>query len=315
MQLDLEIQDGRPDRPGVLLVHGLGMNRHFWGEPGRCPALGGLASLDFFLAGPPPEDTPGRVSTGTARPCRGLADHLLAAGLGVASWSQRSPVGPASEALAELAAVVATLEARWPGRPLYLVGHSRGGLLAGAHLLAHDEARIVGLVTIGTPHAGSRLAPFAGRLRLGGRLLARLLPAERRGPAAAALARLAAFLDSPAIGELDPGGAFIRATSQPLPARLRTLSLGGTDPALVRLYLRPTSKAPWKSLAFPELFFKAIPASRRAAEVTPGLGDGLVSAASSVLQGSRHFDLACNHVGLAFDPRAQGAILDLLLSS
>jgi pimeloyl-ACP methyl ester carboxylesterase len=313
MQLDLEIRNGRPERPGVVLVHGLGMNRRFWGTPAQCHALGGLASLGVFLAGPPAGEAPGRLSTGVAAPCRGLADLLAEQGLGVASWSQRSPVGPACEPLAELAAVIAELKARWPGRPLYLIGHSRGGLLARAHLLAHDDERLAGLVTLGTPHAGSRMAAISGFLRPGGRLLAKLLPKEARRPTAAALARMTAFLESPAIGEMEPGCSFIRDTCRPLPARLRKLSLGGTDPALFRLYLRPTPLSPWKALTFPDFLLKAVPAGRRPAEITPGQGDGLVSAASAILAGGSHLDLDCNHVGLAFDPRAQQTVLDFLL--
>jgi pimeloyl-ACP methyl ester carboxylesterase len=314
MQLDLEIRNGRSDLPAVLLVHGLGMNRHFWEAPARCHALGGLASLEVFLAGPPARETPGKLSTGVVAPCRGLAAFLSAQGIGVAAWSQRSPVGPAGEALAELAGVITELKNRWPGRPLYLVGHSRGGLIARAHLLAHQDDCIGGLITLGTPHAGSSMALLSASLRPAGQLLAKLLPRESRRPAAAALARLAAFLESPAIGELEPGCDFIRATCRPLPKRLRKLSFGGTDPALFRLYLRAASLAPWAILPFPEFLLKAVPARRLPAELTPGRGDGLVSAESAVLAASSHFDLGRNHVGLAFAPQAQQLILDFLLS-
>jgi triacylglycerol esterase/lipase EstA (alpha/beta hydrolase family) len=39
-----------------------------------------------------------------------------------------------------------------------LVGHSMGGLVARAYLQRHGESRVAGLVTLGTPHQGSRLA-------------------------------------------------------------------------------------------------------------------------------------------------------------
>lgn len=39
-----------------------------------------------------------------------------------------------------------------------LVGHSMGGLAARAYLRAHGTARVAKLVTLGTPHRGSRLA-------------------------------------------------------------------------------------------------------------------------------------------------------------
>jgi triacylglycerol lipase len=41
-----------------------------------------------------------------------------------------------------------------------LVGHSMGGLVARAYLRAHGTARVAKLITLGTPHHGSRLAKF-----------------------------------------------------------------------------------------------------------------------------------------------------------
>lgn len=48
-----------------------------------------------------------------------------------------------------------------PSRPIFLVGHSLGGLLARhAASIAH-EGTVSGCLTLGTPHQGSRLAVFA----------------------------------------------------------------------------------------------------------------------------------------------------------
>ena len=43
---------------------------------------------------------------------------------------------------------------------LILVGHSMGGLVARAYLRRHGAARVLRLVTLGTPHGGSELARF-----------------------------------------------------------------------------------------------------------------------------------------------------------
>ena len=54
---------------------------------------------------------------------------------------------------------------------VHLVGHSMGGILARCYIQLHGGAeRVAGCVTIGTPHAGSKLAPFAVS-RLGRELL------------------------------------------------------------------------------------------------------------------------------------------------
>ena len=63
---------------------------------------------------------------------------------------------------------------------VHLVGHSMGGILARCYIQLHGGAeRVAGCVTLGAPHAGSKLAPFAvsrlGRELLpGSPLLARL---------------------------------------------------------------------------------------------------------------------------------------------
>ena len=45
-------------------------------------------------------------------------------------------------------------------RPLLLVAHSLGGLVARRWLQQYASGRVVGLVTVGTPHAGTRLARY-----------------------------------------------------------------------------------------------------------------------------------------------------------
>lgn len=103
---------------------------------------------------------------------------------------------------AELAALVADLVAVWPTpvQEVALVGHSMGGLVAGAachHAVAADAGwtdLVTHVVTLGTPHAGSWLARGAHALST----TATRLP-ETRG--------LASFLDlrSPGIRDLTRG--------------------------------------------------------------------------------------------------------------
>lgn len=63
---------------------------------------------------------------------------------------------------------------------VHLVGHSMGGIIARNYLQQHDHARqVAACVTLGSPHLGSKLAPFAvsrlGRLLLpGSKLLSSL---------------------------------------------------------------------------------------------------------------------------------------------
>ncbi len=70
-----------------------------------------------------------------------------------------------SEIVAKLRSALMHLHRAHPGRPLILVGHSLGGLLLRAVLPTLGDLPTAAVVTLGSPHQGSRLAVFAlGRL-------------------------------------------------------------------------------------------------------------------------------------------------------
>jgi len=313
MSADPVFHEGRSNRPVLIFIHGLGMNRHFWTDPGRCQALGGLASLTLFLSLPPTQDAPSCYSAGIYdSKLQGLGTRLAAAGYSVVSWSQQQPVGPLAAGVEELAAVVKETKKRWPGRLIFLVGHSRGGLIAKQYLLDAGCDRVAGLITIGTPHAGSKMANFSKYLHPAGLLLKKVLPTEARKKSFTALTRLSAFLNSPAAAELCPESPLIASLRRPLPASVATLSFGGTDPVLFRLFVRGRTAAPWRTLAFPEILVGALPERRLPPELRPGRGDGLVAADSAVLPGGHHYDFPANHVKIAYDGAIQDLILDFL---
>lgn len=60
-----------------------------------------------------------------------------------------------------LAARIEDVCAKSGARQLVIVAHSMGGLAARAYLRAHGPARVAALVTLGTPHHGTRTAAFA----------------------------------------------------------------------------------------------------------------------------------------------------------
>lgn len=315
MKLDLKFHTGKPELPAAVLIHGLGMNRYFWGDPEECPVFGGLTSLAVFLSGPPGEDNPAKISLG--RPnhkVKSIYDRLIDAGISVAAWTQLQPYSQVDAVIQELQAVLREVGEKWPGKQLYCIGHSRGGLIARKYLLDGGNKGIAGLITLGCPHAGSKLAMYTAYLQPLALVLEKMIPKESRGKMAAALTRLSIFLKSPATVELEPGSDFIASMKRPLPGKLRMLSFGGTDPSLLKIYLRPKAAEPWKSFAFPDLLLRAIPSNRLPDELKTGLGDGVVSAQSAVLQGGKHYDLPQNHVRLVFDEAVQKRILNFLLA-
>ena len=303
---------GKPGKPVVILIHGLGMNSHIWTDPGKCFVLGGLAPLTTFLV-ESPGNTNKAVTTGVVDPrIQGLWHRLAAEGFSIVSWSQSQPLGPIEVAIDELKKTVAWVREQWPGRQIYLVGHSRGGLIARQYLLQEDPADVMGLVTICSPHAGTQMAQYAGYLNPTGSLLEKILPAESQTAVSKALKRLALFLQSPAIEELRPSAGFIRSIGAPLPERFRLLTFGGTSPALFQIYYKLKQHNDFTALNFPDLLVRAIPSVLLPPELTPGLGDALVSAKNSRLTGSTHHDFPVNHVKAVFDASIQNTVLDFL---
>lgn len=82
-----------------------------------------------------------------------------------------------------VAATVSAVRRASGSRQVHLVGHSMGGILARCYLQLRGGApQVAACVTLGTPHRGSKLAPFAvsrlGRELLPGARLLRRLNAE-----------------------------------------------------------------------------------------------------------------------------------------
>jgi len=297
--------------PVVILIHGLGMNNYFWNDPKKCSVLGGLAPLTIFLTDSAEQST-NTISFGAVDPeLEGLWDYLKEAGFSLVSWTQSQPLGPIQIAIAELKTALSTVKNKWPDRPVYLVGHSRGGLIARSLLLQEPANNIEGLITICSPHSGSGMAKFSRYLNPAGALLEKIIPRKSKAMVTQALSRLSEFLQSPAIGELVPDSNYMESLKKPLPKHLKKLSFGGTSPALFQLIVRlPAGNH--KIIRFPDLLASAIPSEHFPRELTPGFGDALVSAASAKLSDSIHHDFPDNHVRAAYDRKIHELIADFL---
>ena len=139
---------GQPGRTGVLLLHGYVCNRGLW-----APWLRRLRQAGV--------------------PCRALS--MVPVFGRIETW------------VPQIEAAVAALQAQ-TGRPPLLVGHSMGGLAIRAWLAAQPDAaaadaRVAGVVTIGTPHHGTwtarlGLSANARQMRLGSPWLKALAEAE-----------------------------------------------------------------------------------------------------------------------------------------
>jgi triacylglycerol lipase len=87
-----------------------------------------------------------------------LRRRLQAAGWTVATINLEPIYCSIDDFTDPLARRIDTVLAETGAERLILVGHSMGGLVARAYLQRYGEARVAGLVTLGTPHQGSALA-------------------------------------------------------------------------------------------------------------------------------------------------------------
>lgn len=135
---------------------------------------GYLTCVGLFPLGPLLRRKPGPGADATLPPVvlvHGLNNNASAwlylgrvlgtAGFGVSTYSYSSLFVPLERIMERFDAHIRRVEALGLGRPV-LVCHSLGGLLARNWLRTPgNAARIGGLITLGTPHGGSKLAVFA----------------------------------------------------------------------------------------------------------------------------------------------------------
>jgi pimeloyl-ACP methyl ester carboxylesterase len=286
MKLDVISSQGDADKPAVIFIHGLGMDRNIWVNPSQSRVLAGMYPLEVLLG----EEFQGKQSGGI----RTLFEDLRAEGYSVVAWSQKRPAGPVDSVVPELAEVVRTANGI-TGSGIVLVGHSRGGLVGRKYLLKKENV-IRGLITISTPHKGSSVAKVAKYLSPLASILNPLIPERDRGSRSAAMKRILEFLRSRALTELLPGSSFLKTLKDGPMDGIFYASVGGVKPTLFRLY----------SLAFPDALERVIPKGFFPEEMKRGRGDGLVSAESSKIPwGCEHHNFDLNHVEILFDERAR----------
>jgi triacylglycerol lipase len=108
-------------RPPIVLIHGLYHNVSAWALYRRWLQRAGFSNI-----------------------------YLL----GYSSWHQSFPA-----LVQQLEQLLAQVRERFPGRPPVLIGHSLGGLISRACALSlEDPAHLAGVITLGAPHKGSKLA-------------------------------------------------------------------------------------------------------------------------------------------------------------
>jgi len=325
--LDVTFLEGNPSYPLVVFIHGLGMDRNIWSDPGRSKIMAGSFPLTVLLGKKPRTRTyrnsPShyrKITLGTPpKKFPLLFENLNARGFPVLCWSQKRPIAPADIPLRELETLIDRYK-RFSKKGLVLIGHSRGGLVAWEYAL-HNPRNIKAVVTIGSPFHGSTLAQWAKLVSRFTGVLGPLLPKTEGGKVRNSIKRIKDFIESRAVKELLPGSPFLDNLKNPLKSNIKNLCIAGSNPNFFSIYkwrkscIKDHMRNPLKYKLIPSAIF-SVPDSLGGMlpdELVKGKGDGLVSASSALHQQChRSSVLPLNHVQLLFSTCVNTIVTDLI---
>jgi pimeloyl-ACP methyl ester carboxylesterase len=366
-------------RPVVILLHGLGGDRNDWMNPfqernwpydhRREPD-----ELDLGVHSKPPVATLPGIQThfflsprlaSNSRGVDGSDDRswwnsLVKAGYPVFTYSQvgslmmpldRGPVAQFKGFMQSLQQDVLATPA-YNSRQVVILGHSRGGLI-GRGYLGDAEVKgdrtgrfpaVRGLVTLSSPHQGSHMALMDDKIIGFLTKVQNVVPTLPNDVGNQVINTLKAKIDD-YVGEhgdeIEPTSPLFRAleAQEPVRSGVRFISVGGTSPRLLRLYLwAPTgdSLVPKRSAAGKlEFHWRAKPVEAKAVspipdglplqvlrmdldEIMPGRGDGLTADKRcrfpASFRAEEHFSVPLSHAEELWDQELQQAILQRLQS-
>jgi pimeloyl-ACP methyl ester carboxylesterase len=313
MRLDVVFHKGSNNKPAVIFIHGLGMDRDIWVNPSSSCILGGRFPIKSLLGKRPSakdfglfRDMPGEnvleFSTGEQPgDIQTLFDDLRFKGYTVITWSQKRPSGTIDSAVKELHEIVIAVH-KMTEAGIILVGHSRGGLIGRRYLMRKDRL-IRGLITISTPHKGSSIARVASYLSPLVSVINPLFSGGDEGTLSFTIKRIFDFLKSRALKELLPESRFIKSLKDGPLEWVHYTSVGGTNPTLFSIF----------NISFPDVFEKIIPENLYPEDIKKGKGDGLVSAASSRIPWCHeHYNFELNHAEILFDKGVRDKLVEAI---
>jgi pimeloyl-ACP methyl ester carboxylesterase len=319
MNLDITIHKGRKDRPVVIFIHGLGVDKNFWLDPLNTKIFAKNIPLKVFTATKPHpcKAIKGiRITLGDYHTdITNLWSALKNEGFNLVCWSQQRPVGPISLAVEELVRIMERTKEPYPRNPVAFIGHSRGGLIA-RKFMEQSGAEVRALITLSTPHEGSSIARIGRYLEPFSNMLKKVVPEKERNIVSKTVKYVSNSLEGRGWRELMPESVFFRELRYSCRKSTAYVSLGGTQPRLLTLYM-------WKRkgekmhanplLSVPDSLIKVLPPALTVNEIIPGKGDGLVTARSSVLPwASEHHDLKANHISIVWHRKTVDIVLRTL---
>jgi pimeloyl-ACP methyl ester carboxylesterase len=364
-------------KPVVILLHGLGGNADDWTSPfqernwpydhehkpgardfgmhSRPPVLKvpSLRTRDYLS--PRLESNQHGVSGSDER---SWWHALSVAGFPLLTYSQvgalmvpfdRGPVAEFKEFMRMLQRDVLGTPA-YRERQVVILGHSRGGLIARAYLgdaEAKAEAgtlfpRVKGLVTLSSPHQGSYMALLDDKIIELLSTVQTVVPELPNDVGNRVLNRLKVKVDD-YVGahgdEIEPGSTLFRdlEAQEPICEGVRCISVGGTSPRLMRVYLWAYALSSMVPRLYPgwkvQFHWRAKAVEAKGAspipdglplklfgieldEILPGRGDGLTADKRcrfpSLFDAEEHLSVRLSHAEELWDAGLQGEIVQRL---
>jgi pimeloyl-ACP methyl ester carboxylesterase len=333
----IEVTDGDPEKPVVVLLHGTGGSRSDMISPGASPdnnydytrALAGTVTVGW-------RDYPGvgvwsccELDDNPKKTVRSWREALSQYKFRTAVYKQVDPSGfldaPARELAVVMQALVDYYKDKKQDPRFVLLAHSRGGLLCRKYLKDNPRrpARISHLITLHAPHTGSELASIAAFLRA----QIENLEAVIGSLALAVLGWMYDMARSDAYQEMAVGSAFLADLANgegPQPG-IEYFTFGGTSVLLTRI----TSWVYTLGSALPQWHLPPFLHERAQIEVagispvanslpniidelSDGRGDLLTADRRTRLPFATHQTNPINHAEALWDPTLQAQVLRIL---
>jgi len=317
MKLDITVHKGNPGQAVAVFIHGLAMDKNFWLDPLETKAFAKNVPLKYFAAKKPRlSSSINKISIGDVPvKINILWDAVIREGFSAVCWSQTRPVGPVNIAVEELKEVVYRVRKKFPSSPIAFICHSRGGLVARKFMESKPKG-IKALITIASPHGGSSLSKIGNFIEPITKPLKTIVPKDSHGNISRIIKNLRELIDGKALKELMPDSSFIINLKDAPVKETHYLSFGGRKTELLNIYRQEKTDhtIQVKSiLTIPDSLLKIIPASARPLELTPGKGDFMVTAESSVLPwATEHYNLQANHFTISWNKKVREKTLEVL---
>ncbi|MFN3480059.1 MAG: alpha/beta fold hydrolase [Thermodesulfovibrionales bacterium] len=322
---DIDIVEGCREKPSIVFIHGLGMDKRIWVSPAEARILAGQFPVHILLCKKRPalRQKTQDEHRGSKSPLRqiiiGAPDcklqtvfhDLREEGYTLIAYSQKRPASPIDVATLELKGVLESTINHSPSG-FVLIGHSRGGLIGRRYLHHYKDNRVKALITISTPHKGTRMATLVKYISPFASFIKPFIPESERGTILYLFKRISEFLSSPAVKELLPDSDIIKSLDDSIMDGVKYLSIGGSSPSLL-CFNRITKVDEGRRrrikreriLSFPDALERLIPHRFLPREIRRGEGDGLVSVESAKMPEAEHYNFSLNHAEILFSRRVR----------